>query len=399
MTEQAKRKMILIVLDSAGIGNAPDADKYGDEGSNTYARIAEHMPDLELPNLNALGLGRLVPAFKERSKNTLNRPAFAGRLREESSGKDTITGHWELGGVLTEEPFPTFPNGFPDELLDAIYEKTGVRFLGNEVASGTEIIQRLGDEHLRTKKPILYTSADSVIQIAAHEDLYPVPKLYEICKAARDLTRTGPFKVGRVIARPFVGESGNYTRTPNRHDYALPTPKPNLLNDVYTAGQEVWGVGKIMDIFAGCDFTRAEHTKSNAHGMEMTLDYYKDMKDGLLFTNLVDFDMKYGHRRDITGYGNALKEFDDFLNVLFKEMDDNTVLGITADHGCDPGYAGTDHTREEVPILLYGNPLKDNGDQKVPVYTTYSDLAATIADYLHVSYHGHGTSFYKEAFQ
>ena len=400
MSKKNRRKVILIVLDSAGCGNAPDAADYGDAGSNTYGRIAKAMPELELANLNALGLGRLVPEFAARKKNRVDRPVFAAKLQEASRGKDTITGHWELGGVLTEEPFPTFPDGFPEELLDAVYEKTGCRFLGNEVASGTEIIQRLGDRHLETKQPILYTSADSVIQIAAHEDLYPVEELYRICEAARELTRTGPYKVGRVIARPFIGTSGNYTRTANRHDYALPTPKPNLLDDVLKSGQAVLGVGKIMDIFAGTAFTRAEHTKSNAHGMQMTLDYYQDMENGLLFTNLVDFDMKYGHRRDITGYGTALKEFDDFLDTLLSVLDDDTVLAVTADHGCDPGYAGTDHTREQVPILLYGAQVKDNTNEtEVPVYPTFSDLAATVAEYLEVPYHGHGTSFYKEAFR
>ncbi len=393
MTTTLRRKAVLIVLDSAGIGALPDAVQYGDTGANTFGRIADALPELELPYLNGLGLHKLVPQFVRRQiKPTL--PAYAARMAELSKGKDTITGHWELAGIITEEPSPTFPNGFPDELLQQLYEQTGYRFLGNEVASGTEIIARLGAEHVRTRQPILYTSADSVLQIAAHEEVIPVPELYRICAIAREITRTGPYKVGRVIARPFVGREGAYQRTANRHDYALTVPKHNLLHDLLQQQRRVMAVGKIQDIFAGTNFTAAVHTSSNDDGMAQTMAFYQQLEQGLVFTNLVDFDMKYGHRRDIGGYGTALADFDAQLGQLLQQLDDDTILIITADHGCDPGYSGTDHTREYVPLLLAGKQIHNT--LPATTYSSFADLAATLADYFAIDYTGAGNSFYRE---
>lgn len=391
------RKAILIVLDSAGIGALPDAVQYGDEGSNTLKRIADAMPDLELPYLNGLGLHQLVPQFSERQQIVIGLPSYTARMAEQSKGKDTITGHWELTGILTEEPSPTFPDGFPQELLQQLYDATGYTFLGNEVASGTEIIARLGAKHVETGQPILYTSADSVLQIAAHEDVIAVPELYRICQIARDLTKTGPYKVGRVIARPFVGEKGNYQRTANRHDYALTVPAQNLLQDLLTQQQQVFAVGKIQDIFAGLNFSQAVHTSSNDDGMAQSMALYQQLQQGLLFINLVDFDMKHGHRRDIVGYGQALAAFDVQLGQLLQLMQEDTILIITADHGCDPGFKGTDHTREYVPLFICGQQVKTK--QSVETHESFADLAATLADYFKIAYSGVGKSFYQEVLQ
>lgn len=396
MTNTTRRKAILIVLDSAGIGELPDAAQYNDTGANTFRRIADAMPELELPYLNGLGLHKLVPQFAQRQQSKTELPAYAARMAELSKGKDTITGHWELAGIITAEPSPTFPNGFPDELLQLLYEQTGYHFLGNEVASGTEIIARLGAEHVRTGQPILYTSADSVLQIAAHEEVISVPELYRICAIAREITKTGPYKVGRVIARPFVGAEGAYQRTANRHDYALTVPTHNLLQDLLSQQRQVMAVGKIQDIFAGTDFTAAVHTSSNDDGMAQTMAYYQQLEQGLIFTNLVDFDMKYGHRRDITGYGKALADFDAQLGVLLRQIDDDTIVIVTADHGCDPGYNGTDHTREYVPLLLAGKQIKDG--LPVATYGSFADFAATLADYFVIKYSGAGSGFYEEVF-
>ena len=396
------KKMVWIILDSAGIGALPDAADYGDAGANTLQHIAESVPELQLPVMNAMGLSHLVPAFKNRTKAALDKPCYWARMAEASKGKDTITGHWEFTGILTEEPFPTFPDGFPDELLSALEERTGLAFLGNEVASGTEIIARLGAEHLRTGKPILYTSADSVLQIAAHEEIIPVPELYRICEIARELTRTGPYKVGRVIARPFIGTEGNFTRTANRHDYALNVPEQNLLQDLLNHHIPVYAVGKIRDIYAGTVFTAAEATKSNADGMEKAMAFYQALcdadKSGLVYLNLVDFDMKYGHRRDAQGYGTALAAFDAWLEELLGIIDKDTVVVLTADHGCDPAFTGTDHTREYVPLLLYGNAVTANTDDTLTTYPSFADLGAAIADYFGVPYTGYGTSFAKTVF-
>lgn len=396
MKPKNHKKAILIVMDSAGIGALPDAARYGDAGSNTFQRIADALPQLELPYLNGLGLHKIVPQFAGRQRAEISLPHYTARMAELSKGKDTITGHWELAGIITEEPSPTFPDGFPDELLQQIYDACGVTFLGNEVASGTEIIARLGAEHVRTGKPILYTSADSVLQIAAHEDVVPLDELYHICEVARELTRTGPYKVGRVIARPFIGEEGNYQRTSNRHDYSLMVPDHNLLQDLLKQQYQVMSVGKIQDIFANISFTKAVHTKSNDDGMAQTMAFYQELEQGLLFVNLVDFDMKYGHRRDCAGYGTALSAFDAQLGKLLTAMDDDTILILTADHGCDPGYTGTDHTREYVPLLMCGKQIQNGKD--TATYSSFADLAATLADYFSIAYSGAGCSFAEEVF-
>ena len=403
MREHNKQKKIIwIMLDSVGIGALPDAGQYGDAGANTCKSIANAMPDLQLPTMNGMGLYHLVPEFALREKTVVSRAAYWARMAEVSKGKDTITGHWEFTGVLTTEPFPTFPNGFPDALIAQLEATTGVSFLGNEVASGTEIIARLGEEHVRTGKPIIYTSADSVLQIAAHEEVISVPELYRICEQARALTYTGPYKVARGIARAFVGEPGNYTRTANRHDYALEVPKKNLLQDLLHAGVPVYAVGKIGDIYAGTAFNKSEKIKSNADGMDKTMMLYKELCEhhgyGLIYVNLVDFDTKYGHRRDVVGYGNALAEFDAALAQLLQVIDDDTVVILTADHGCDPNHSGTDHTREYIPLLLYGNSVKENQNGSITTYPSFADLGATIADYFTINYSGYGTSFAEDVF-
>lgn len=400
---QTKKKCIWIILDSVGVGALPDAAQYGDAGSNTMERIALANPTLELPHLNAMGLYHLVPTFSTRKKAQLDYPFYWARMAEASKGKDTITGHWEFAGVITEEPFPTFPNGFPDVFVNQLETITGVSFIGNEVASGTEIIGRLGEEHMRTGKPILYTSADSVLQIAAHEDVIPLKELYRICEAARELTRSGPYKVGRVIARPFIGTTDNFTRTANRHDFALDIPKDNLLQQLLDNDIPVYAVGKIRDIYAGTPFTKAETTKSNADGMQKTSLLYQNLCEahghGLLYVNLVDFDMKYGHRRDCQGYGSALSEFDIWLKSLIELIDQDTILVLTADHGCDPGYSGTDHTREYVPLFIYGKEIVPNTSEAMITHTSFADLGATIAEYFSIAYHAEGTSFAETVFR
>ncbi len=392
----SKRRAILIVLDSAGIGAMPDAALYGDAGANTWGHIAEAVPALELPQLNCLGLWKLVPQFAGRACGQLRMPGGAGRMAERSAGKDTVTGHWELAGVVTEHPAPTFPDGFPDEFLEEIARRTGFTFLGNEVASGTEIIARLGDQHRRCKKPILYTSADSVLQIAAHEEVLPLAELYRLCEEVRALTKEGPYQVGRVIARPFTGPSGAYRRTADRRDFALEIPPRNLLCDMLRQGRSVHAVGKIGDIFSGVPFTSSVHTRCNEEGMDRTMDIYRRMEQGLLFVNLVDFDMKYGHRRDTAGYARALADFDAQLGELLRAIDEDTLVLITADHGCDPCYKGTDHTREYVPLFLAGRHVRR--DTPLFLRECFADLAATLAEYFAVDYDGEGESFAGDVF-
>ena len=397
-----KNKVVWIMLDSVGIGALPDANQYGDAGAHTLQSIAKAMPELELPTLNGMGLSCLVSEFNERSKADLQYPHYVARMAEQSKGKDTITGHWEFTGILTEEPFPTFPNGFPEPFIMQLENAAGVKFLGNEVASGTEIIARLGAEHIKTGNPILYTSADSVLQIAAHEEVIAVDQLYRICEIARTLTLTGPYKVGRVIARPFIGTEGSFVRTANRHDYALETPKENLLQDLIDAKIPLYAVGKIRDIYAGVSFDKAETTKNNRDGMEKTLSFYHTLcqqhEYGVIYVNLVDFDMQYGHRRDCIGYGTALAEFDAWLSDFIDQIDDNTVVIITADHGCDPDYTGTDHTREYVPLLVYGKHVRVNQDACCVTYPTFADLGATIAEIFGITYTGAGESFAQQVF-
>ncbi|MDK2820053.1 MAG: phosphopentomutase [Clostridia bacterium] len=379
-------RVVLIVLDSVGVGALPDADKYGDEGSNTLGNIAERV-HLKLPNLERLGIGNIIEL---RNIKSAEKPEAAyGKMASKSAGKDTTSGHWELSGLILDKPFPVYPNGFPKEIIEAFEKEIGREVLGNKPASGTAIIEELGAEHIKTGKPIVYTSADSVFQIAAHEDVIPVQELYEICKIARKLLK-GEHAVGRVIARPFIGKPGNFVRTDRRHDFSLVPPKPTLLDAVSEAGLEVMAVGKIKDIFAGRGITRWIYTHDNMDGVDQTCNFMREGKIGLIFTNLVDFDMQYGHRNDVDGYASALEDFDARIPDLLDALNKNDVLIITADHGCDPTTPSTDHSREHVPVLVYGDRIKPT---KIPTRSTFADLGATVADLLGVPYNLSGESF------
>lgn len=350
-------RVVLIVLDSVGIGALPDANKYGDENANTLGHVAEFCNGLKLPNLEALGLGNIDGVINiPKSPNPTG--CFA-RLDEASNGKDTVTGHWEMVGIKSEIAFPTYPNGFPTEIIKEFEEKTGRKVIANKPASGTAILDEMGKEHIDTGALIVYTSADSVFQIAAHEDIVPIDELYKYCEIAREMLK-GEHSVARVIARPFLGKPGNFTRTPNRRDYALVPPHKTTLDMLKDKGLKVIAVGKIEDIFSGKGITDAVHTKDNMDGVDKTLDYMKENNKGLIFTNLVDFDMKWGHRNDAKAYGEGLEAFDSRLPEILSAMNDDDVLFITADHGCDPTTDGTDHTREYVPFLAYGKSLKTN---------------------------------------
>lgn len=384
------KKAILIVLDSVGIGAAPDCCLYGDEGCNTLKNIAADC-GLCLPNLQAMGLGNL----EELQGVDPVSPALGGfgKMIEQSPGKDTTTGHWEMMGIILEQAFPTYPQGFPAELMAAFEKQIGRKTLGNVVASGTEIIAQLGQQHLETGWPIVYTSADSVFQIAAHEEIIPLEELYQICLTARALL-SGEHGVGRVIARPFIGTEGSFVRTPNRHDYSLP-PGHNILDDLVAADKKVIGVGKIKDIFAGRGVTGSHPTVNNQDGMEKILNLLQEDFTGLLFANLIDFDQLYGHRNDVTGYAQALQEFDEWLPDLMKALGQEDMLIITADHGCDPTMPGTDHTREMVPLLVWGPGLRANVN--LGVRSTFADVGQTIADILGVDTEvTAGESFYQK---
>lgn len=387
----AVNRVILMVLDSVGIGAMPDAAAFGDVGANTVGNMARALGGLNLPNLGRLGLGNLLEVPEVPPVGAAAEGAF-GRMALASIGKDTMTGHWEMVGIRIDEPFRTYPSGFPEELIERFKAAAGVGgVLGNKVASGTEIIQELGAEHIRTGWPIVYTSADSVFQIAAHEEVIPLPELYRICKAARGILH-GEHRVGRVIARPFVGtpETG-FTRTANRHDYAL-EPPPMLLDFVREAGLEVMAVGKIADIFSGHGITRTEPTRNNAHGLDVIENFMAEGGPGLIFANLVDFDMLYGHRRDPEGYARALAEVDARLPRLREMLGDRDVLILTADHGNDPTFRGTDHTREYVPVLLTGRPIRAGAE--VGTRRSLADLGATVAELLGVHWRGQqGESF------
>jgi phosphopentomutase len=340
----------VIVLDAVGAGALPDAADYGDEGSDTLGNVARAVGGLDLPNLEALGLGNVEPL--PGCPPQPSAPAVAGRLLERSRGKDTTTGHWELMGVVTPTPFPTYPHGFPDEVIDPFMNRTGRGVLGNKPASGTEIIQELGEEHQRTGKWIVYTSADSVFQIAAHEETVPLQELYEACRIAREIL-TGKHAVARVIARPFLGEPGNYLRTANRRDFSLPPRRPNYLTLARESGARVVGVGKIGDIFAGCDIDESHPTKSNVEGIARTLDLLRSLEAGLLFVNLVETDMLWGHRNDPINFHRALQDFDRRLPDLLEALRPGDLLVLTSDHGCDPTTPSTDHSREYALLLLY----------------------------------------------
>jgi phosphopentomutase len=340
----------VIVLDAVGAGELPDADEYGDVGSNTLANVAKVVGGLDLPMMEALGLGNVEPL--EGCPPQPGAPALAGRLVERSKGKDTTTGHWELMGVLTEQPFPTYPHGFPHDVIDPFMHRTGRGVLGNKPASGTEIIQELGEEHQETGKWIVYTSADSVFQIAAHEETVPLDELYDACKIAREIL-TGKHAVGRVIARPFTGSSGSYERTTNRHDFSLEPKRPNYLSLVREAGLQVHGVGKIGDIFAGCDIDESHPTKSNSDGIQQTEKLLRELDEGFVFTNLVETDMLWGHRNDPVNFHRCLQDFDRRLPDLLDALRPGDLLVITSDHGCDPTTPSTDHSREHAMLMVY----------------------------------------------
>jgi phosphopentomutase len=381
-------RVILIVLDSVGIGALPDAAAYGDEGSNTLGNIARQV-SLKLPALRSLGLDRVVELGPARGRP---RGAY-GRMAEVSAGKDSVTGHWEMMGVVLDRPFPTFPAGFPPALIAEFERRIGRGTLGNVVASGTEIIDRLGAEHMRTGKPIVYTSADSVFQIAAHEEVIPIAELYRICEVAFELAARGS-GIGRVIARPFVGVPGAFRRTANRHDYALEPTGETLLDALSGRGITVLSIGKVRDLFGGRGITRAIPTSSDADGMAKLAAAMTDTPAGLIFMNLVDFDAVYGHRNDIAGYAANLERFDQQLVGLLPALREADLLVITADHGNDPSTTSTDHSREYVPILLAGHGVKPDVD--LGTRATFADLGQTIADNFRVGPLAHGTSFFDQ---
>ncbi len=381
----------MIVLDSVGIGELPDAARFGDAGAHTLGHIAERAPSLALPNLRALGLGNIADIAGIPPVET---PQGAyGKMAETSVGKDTMTGHWELMGLNVTIPFQTFPNGFPDKLIDKFEKETGRRVIGNKPASGTDILDELGEEQMKTGAWIVYTSADSVFQLAAHEDVIPLEELYDACRIARRLTQ-GEYAVGRVIARPYVGKPGEFKRTSNRHDYAVKPPSPTVMNALKDAGLDVIAVGKIGDIFSMEGITESLPTKSNADGVDKTVLAMKRDFRGFCFTNLVDFDSLYGHRRDPEGYASALEAFDARLPEIMGTFTERDLLIITADHGNDPVHPGTDHTREYVPILAWSPGLA--GGASIGVRSTFADAGATILDNFGVAPMEHGTSFLKE---
>ncbi len=374
-------RVVLIVLDGAGIGALPDADLYGDAGADTLGHVARACGGLHLPQLQSLGLGNLLDL---QGVPPLPAPkGHFGRLRERSVGKDTTTGHWELAGMIQERPFAVFPAGFPPPIIETFTRETGLLPLGNIAASGTEILKDLGEEHLRTARPIVYTSTDSVFQIAAHEEVIPVERLYEICRTTRRIL--DPWHVGRVIARPFIGTcAADFRRTSRRHDFSIPPTAPTLLDALESAAISVCGVGKIRDIFAGRGITRAIPTKDNAEGMTMTLEALASTDRGLIFTNLVDFDMLYGHRLDAQGFGRALEFFDAWLPSLLNALTSSDLLLITADHGCDPTTPGTDHTREYVPLLVWRQGQEKGID--IGERESFADVAATVADFFDIPF-------------
>ena len=388
-THKPFRRVILIVLDSVGIGELPDAAAYGDEGSDTVGNIARHVP-LNLPLLRSLGLDRVARCGGAQAR--VVRGAY-GRMAEASAGKDSVTGHWEMMGIVLEQPFPTYPKGFPPALIAEFEQKIGRKSIGNVVASGTEIIERLGPEHMRTGCPIVYTSADSVFQIAAHEDVIPVNELYRICDAAFDLFSRG-HGVGRVIARPFVGQPGSFARTANRHDYAL-EPRGTTLLDLLTERQiPVLAIGKVNDLFAGRGITQAMPTTSDADGMDKLAEAIRKVPDGLIFMNLVDSDTVYGHRNDIAGYAANLERIDGRLDSVVGALRDDDLLVVTADHGNDPTTPSTDHSREYVPLLVTGHHVRRGVD--LGTRPTFADLGQTLAENFGVGPLDHGTGFLRD---
>ncbi len=380
------RRIFLIVLDSYGIGALPDAADFGDEGSNTLKTITTSKA-YDTPNMKKLGLFNIDGVDWMKKEES---PAGAyGRMKERSRGKDTTIGHWEIAGVVSPKPLPVYPNGFPEEILEKFREATGREVLCNLPYSGTDVIRDYGEEHMKTGALIVYTSADSVFQIAAHEEIVPVEELYRYCEIAREIL-CGEHGVGRVIARPFIGEAPNFQRTANRHDFSLLPPRDTMLDAILEAGYDTYGIGKIYDIFAGKGIAHTQRIQNNVDGMEKTLEMQEKDFKGLCFVNLVDFDMMYGHRNDIEGYANAATVFDRQLKTFLERMRPEDILMITADHGCDPGFRGTDHSREHTPLLICGEDIKENVN--LGTRETFADIAATVLDLLHVENNTDGTS-------
>lgn len=385
------RRIILLVCDGLGVGELPDAAIYGDQGSNTLLHLAEKASGLKVPHLRSLGLDQVI-SFPGPSVKSPKKGAY-GKMAEQSAGKDTTTGHWEMMGLITQFPSPIYPNGFPREIVEPFEKAIGRKILGNKAASGTEIIKELGEEHLRTGLPIVYTSADSVFQIACHEKAIPLPQLYEWCEKARRLL-SGKHAVGRVIARPFLGDPGAFKRTENRRDFALLPPAKTFLDLAKQSGRPVTGIGKIEDIFSGQGITQAHHTGNNDSSMQTTINLLHQNQPGIIFTNLVDFDMLYGHRNDPLGYAQALEAFDAQLGVLTGLLKNEDLLLITADHGCDPTDTSTDHTREYVPILAYSPVMRKS--IALGTRSTFADLGATCAGALNIPYPLAGKSFCRD---
>jgi len=386
------KRIFLIVLDSVGIGEAPDAAKYNDIGSDTLGHIAEHMNGLNMPEMGKLGLSNIRKIKGIEKAETPN--AHFTKMQEASNGKDTMTGHWEIMGLHINQPFQTFPDGFPKALIEELEEKTGRKVIGNKPASGTAILEELGHEHMETGALIVYTSADSVLQIAAHEEIIPIEEQYQICEIARELTMKEEFMVGRVIARPFTGEPGEFIRTSNRHDYALKPFGRTVMNELKDNELDSIALGKISDIYDGEGITEALRTVDNDDGMTKIIESMDKDFTGLSFLNLVDFDAKYGHRRDPEGYGKALEVFDKQLPEVLKKMKASDLLILTVDHGNDPTHPGTDHTREYVPLLVYHTGIEVG--KELPIRETFADIGATIADNFSVPLPENGKSFLKD---
>lgn len=385
------KKVILIVLDSVGVGELPDAPNYGDVGSDTLGNISKAVGGIRLPNMEKLGLGNITGI-----KNIIkveNPTGSFGKCEELSIGKDTVTGHWEIAGVVLKKPLNTYPNGFPEDIVKEFEDRIERKVIGNKVASGTEIIKELGEEHIKTGYPIVYTSADSVFQIAAHEDVISLEELYKMCLVAREIF-IGEKAIGRIIARPFIGKDGAFTRTSNRRDFALDPFDKTMLDYIKEKGLNVMSVGKIEDIYNKRGITDAVHIKNNMDGVDKTLEYMKEDKKGLIFTNLVDFDMLYGHRNDVQGYAKALVDFDNRMPEIISLMKDEDILILTADHGCDPTTTSTDHSREHIPVLIYGKRIKSGIN--IGIRKSYSDIGKTILDLLNVENDLYGESFAKQ---
>lgn len=387
----ALKRAILVVLDGVGVGANPDAHAYGDDGASSLEHCALAVGGLALPNLGSIGLGNITP-IKGTSPTDHARGAF-GRMAEAAAGKDSTSGHWEMVGVVLHKPLPTYPHGFPPEVVEPFEKAIGRKVIGNKAASGTEIIKELGEEHIRTGRPILYTSADSVFQIAAHQDVIPLPELYHMCEIARHML-TGEHAVGRVIARPFIGTPGNFKRTEHRRDFSLQPLGTTLLDLLKDSGKDVIGLGKIEDLFAGQGLTQSDHTETNSDSMKATLRWLEQDFNGLLFVNLVEFDMLWGHRRDSQGYAQALRDVDMWFAQVQEVMQTGDAIFFTADHGVDPTFRGTDHTREHVPLLAYGAPVR--AGVNLGTRSTYADLGQTLAQAFSVGQLTAGTSFAHE---